>query len=116
MSHEENRYAVYRTDEGVWMRSHAVHHESAARTVAQAAMLAAGLDVNDFRLRDRVIAGVSSAVNAMLDSVQVRRDYLESAIDAGGWDLSPCGMCGTAVVCLPDGLPLCEDCARKESE
>lgn len=115
MQDEENRYAVYRTDEGVWMRSHAIHQESAARTVAQAAMLSAGLDVNDFRLRDKIIMGVSSAVQSMLDSVQARCDYLERAIDAGGWDLSPCGSCGTAVVCLPDGLPLCESCAAKAS-
>lgn len=116
MQDEENRYSVYRTDEGVWMRSHAVHQESAARTIAQAAMLSAGLDVNDFRLRDRIVVGISSAVNSMLDSVQTRCDYLSRAIEAGGWDMSPCGSCGTDIVCLPDGLPMCETCARKESE
>lgn len=114
MSEQENRYAVYRSDVGVWMRSHAVHQESAARTVAQAAMLAAGLDVNDVKLRDKVVGAVFPVVNAMLDSVQARRDYLERAIDAGGWDMSPCGYCGQAVVCLPDGLAACESCAMRD--
>lgn len=115
MSEQENRYAVYRSDEGVWMRSHSVHHESAARTIAQAAMMSVGLDVNDFRLRDKVIMGVSPAVNAMLDSVQARYEALSRAIDAGGWDMSPCGGCGQAVVCLPDGLPMCDACVEKSS-
>lgn len=35
------------------------------------------------------------------------------AIDRGGWDISPCGGCGDPVVCLPDGLPMCESCAGK---
>ena len=36
------------------------------------------------------------------------------AIEAGGYDLSPCGQCGKPVVCIPDGLPMCEGCARKD--
>lgn len=41
---------------------------------------------------------------------------LQAAIDRGGWDISPCMTCGLPVVCLPDGLPSCEACARKEVE
>ena len=41
------------------------------------------------------------------------RDSYRDAIDAGGWDISPCDVCGTPVVCLPDGLPCCRDCATK---
>lgn len=47
---------------------------------------------------------------------QSREEMLDNAIKAGGWDISPCGMCGTPVVCLPDGLPMCEACAVKESD
>jgi hypothetical protein len=36
---------------------------------------------------------------------------LRKAIADGGFDLSPCGNCGTPVVCIPDGLPMCETCA-----
>lgn len=43
------------------------------------------------------------------------RDALRAAIDRSGFDLSPCGVCGEPVVCIPDGLPMCEPCARKES-
>lgn len=115
MQDEENRYAVYRTDEGVWMRSHPVHQEAAAYTVTSAAMIAAGLDVNDWQLRSKIMTGIWPVIDAMLDNVKMKADLLSNAIDAGGWDLSPCGGCGTAVVCLPDGLPLCEACALKES-
>jgi len=38
------------------------------------------------------------------------------AIERGGWDISPCGVCNLDVVCLPDGLPMCESCAKKEME
>ena len=40
------------------------------------------------------------------------RDELRAAIDRGGWDISLCGLCGLPVVCLPDGAPLCESCAK----
>ena len=40
--------------------------------------------------------------------------YLQDAINRGGWDISPCKVCNENVVCLPDGLPLCEECAGKE--
>lgn len=35
------------------------------------------------------------------------------AIEAGGYDLSLC-QCGKPVVCIPDGLPMCQECAEKE--
>lgn len=47
--------------------------------------------------------------------MQSREQMLDNAIKAGGWDISPCGSCGQPVVCLPDGLPMCESCAVKES-
>jgi hypothetical protein len=37
------------------------------------------------------------------------------AITEGGYDLSTCVLCSKAVVCLPDGLPLCRTCAEKEA-
>jgi len=40
---------------------------------------------------------------------------LESALEHGGYDVSECKVCGVPVVCLPDGLPMCETCAAKES-
>lgn len=38
------------------------------------------------------------------------------AIDRGGMDISPCLECGLPVVCIPDGMPLCEACATKDDE
>lgn len=41
-----------------------------------------------------------------------RADALQAAIDRSGLDVAPCAVCGRAVVCLPDGAPLCEPCAQ----
>jgi hypothetical protein len=40
---------------------------------------------------------------------------LSEAIDAGGFDLSLCSACGRPVVCIPDGLPMCRECAKDNS-
>lgn len=39
---------------------------------------------------------------------------LTRAIERGGFDLSTCLRCGELVVCIPDGLPMCEGCAGDE--
>jgi hypothetical protein len=44
-------------------------------------------------------------------------DQYQELIDTlvrSGLDISPCTSCGLDVVCIPDGLPMCEDCAMKE--
>lgn len=46
-----------------------------------------------------------------LSTLTMNERILRSAIEDGGFDLSPCGNCGTPVVCIPDGLPMCKDCA-----
>ena len=38
---------------------------------------------------------------------------LVAAIDRGGYDVSPCMICQELVVCIPDGLAMCEQCAEK---
>ena len=39
--------------------------------------------------------------------------FLYGAITRSGMDLSPCKSCGELVICIPDGLALCKDCAEK---
>lgn len=41
---------------------------------------------------------------------------IRDAYDRSGLDLSPCCECGLPVVCVPDGMPMCEACAIKEGE
>lgn len=36
---------------------------------------------------------------------------LVDAINAGGYDLTICGVCGITIVAIPDGMPSCEECA-----
>lgn len=38
------------------------------------------------------------------------------ALKRSGMDVSPCRMCGEPVICIPDGLTYCEECAEKEEE
>ena len=38
---------------------------------------------------------------------------LVAAIDRGGYDVSPCLICQELVVCIPDGLAICRQCAEK---
>ena len=38
---------------------------------------------------------------------------LVAAIDRGGYDVSPCMICQELVVCIPDGLAMCRQCAEK---
>ena len=111
----ENRYAVRRDDSGDWVRCHEIHNESAAETIARVAMHAASLDPNDVKTRCQIAYQVSIVLNQMLNSASMLFDLLHDAIDRGGYDVSPCGSCGDPVVCIPDGLPLCESCALKES-
>ena len=35
------------------------------------------------------------------------------ALDRSGYDVSVCMDCGAPVVCIPDGMPMCEPCAVK---
>jgi len=109
----ENRYAVRRDDSGNWVRCHEIHTESAAETIARVAMHAASLDSNDVKTRCKVAYQVSIVLNQMLNSAAGLSDLLQDAIERGGYDLSPCGSCGNPVVCIPDGLPLCEACAER---
>lgn len=35
------------------------------------------------------------------------------AFDRSGYDISPCTVCGAPVVCIPDGLAVCNPCLQK---
>lgn len=41
---------------------------------------------------------------------------LLDAIDRSGLDVSLCMECGAPVVCIPDGMPMCEPCAKLGDE
>lgn len=45
-----------------------------------------------------------------------KNDALLAAISRGGSDISPCRVCGEPVVCLPEGLCLCDACSAKEED
>lgn len=47
------------------------------------------------------------------ETVLIHYQGLRQAIDDGGFDLSACGCCGATVICIPDGLPMCRQCATE---
>ena len=41
---------------------------------------------------------------------------LTAAIERSGYDVSPCLICQEPVICIPDGLAMCRECAEKVSK
>ena len=56
-----------------------------------------------------------AGLHEVIGGKEAEIERLRGAIRRGGWDISPCGACGEAVACLPDGLPMCEACAEREA-
>ena len=56
-----------------------------------------------------------AGLHEVIGGKEAEIERLRGAIRRGGWDISPCGACGEAVACLPDGLPMCEACAELEA-
>ena len=52
------------------------------------------------------------AVDGLIDTLGAYL-ALSDAIDRGGYDVSPCLICQELVVCIPDGLAMCRQCAEK---
>lgn len=40
-------------------------------------------------------------------------EAIMSAIFDGGFDISPCRLCGKPIVCIPYGVPVCNYCSSK---
>jgi hypothetical protein len=38
------------------------------------------------------------------------------ALERSPFDMSDCMVCGLPVICIPDGLPMCNECAEKEAD
>lgn len=38
-----------------------------------------------------------------------------TAVAGSDQDVSPCRFCSTPILCIPDGLPCCEACAKQEA-
>jgi hypothetical protein len=41
---------------------------------------------------------------------------IRAIAEQSGMDLSPCRVCSQWIICIPDGLALCKDCAEKAGE
>lgn len=48
-----------------------------------------------------------------LREAEEKATELERRIERGGLDQSPCKGCGVIIVCISDGLPMCESCAAQ---
>ena len=52
----------------------------------------------------------------IVDQEVMHQTRLTELLDRSCMDISPCRKCGVPVVCIPDGLALCKDCAEKAGE
>ena len=50
-----------------------------------------------------VVANIANSITARIRAIA----------EQSGLDLSPCRVCSQWIVCIPDGLALCKDCAEK---
>jgi hypothetical protein len=60
-------------------------------------------------MTNNTIEAASKAINELHQII----GFLHGAITRSGMDLAPCKSCGQLVVCIPDGLACCKDCAEK---
>jgi len=63
-----------------------------------------------------VATGDVASSSKSLDSELAGLRAFKEAYERSGLDVSPCMSCGESVVCVPDGMPMCETCADKEAE
>lgn len=45
-----------------------------------------------------------------------QRNAWNQLLKRSGLDVSPCKSCGETIICIPDGMPMCKDCAAKGGE
>jgi hypothetical protein len=62
---------------------------------------------------EKVQKRVGCRTVAAFEVLTAHHRALNEAIARGGCDLSVCMDCGAPVVCIPDGMPMCEPCAEK---
>jgi hypothetical protein len=65
-------------------------------------------------VRMSLLMGAAATQEALLRGEDIKK--LQKMIDRSGFDVSPCQICNEDVVCIPDGLPMCESCAQKENQ
>lgn len=59
------------------------------------------------------LAFLRAEVERLRNQASLFKIYME-ALDRSSFDMSLCRVCGQPVVCLPDGLAVCEPCAKEE--
>jgi len=79
-------------------------------------------DLRDLATRYAADSAMSALMTEAADELERLRfaaDYFRIWADAVArsvFDTAPCRVCGLPVVCLPDGLPLCEPCAERDGD
>ena len=59
-------------------------------------------------------------LNDIIDELRDEKANMQSGFDGivkrSGLDMSPCKSCGEMIICIPDGMPMCQMCAAKGGE
>lgn len=73
------------------------------------------MDNRDFLKRELALAhddgmpGTAVNLAAVITELDRHRTF-QAALDRSPYDICPCQGCGEPVVCVPDGMPMCEGC------
>jgi hypothetical protein len=62
---------------------------------------------------EKVRKKVGDRTVAAFEVLTEHHQALTGAIERSGFDICPCMDCGAPVVCIQDGMPMCEPCAVK---
>ena len=57
-----------------------------------------------------------TVLREQLQSAATALDIYREAMERSGLDISPCMVCGEPLMCLPDGMPMCNSCGREARE
>lgn len=70
-------------------------------------------DPSDHQARHYYAEADEHVQSLMIAHQHALTDVAQAVADSD-MDVSPCSMCHKPILCIPDGLPCCEACAKKE--
>ena len=75
------------------------------------------------KVRDQTVAALEVALRTckrlsddLLSVHAAQSNAWNQLLKRSGLDMSPCKSCGEMIICIPDGMPMCQMCAAKGGE
>lgn len=94
------------SDVVAFLRTAMVERHEAAQRVRE--------DTDDQQARNDYAEANDHVSNLLIAHQHMLTDVAQ-AVAESDQDVSPCGFCNKPILCIPDGLPCCEACAKAEA-